>query len=117
MANAFAKKTYTQGDVRTGISDALVDALGRPINLTGCTVCFHAQDSAQAFGSGIYAILGCASIDGDPEKGLVTYQWSAHDLDAVGLYYYWWVVKDTLGAVEHFPADGRKRAFEVITKP
>lgn len=118
MPNTFYQKSFTQFDTRTGISDALVNALGKPINLTGCGVCFVAQSDLQAVGSGVYAINACASIDGDPAAGLVTYQWATHDLDVTGLYYYWWVVKNSVSlATEHFPSDGRKRAFCVVPKP
>lgn len=120
MPNTYYKKDFTQFDVRVGLSDALVDGNGKPINLTGLAgnVCFIAQISTAAVGSGIYAIGPvCAQIDGDPELGLVTYQWASTDLNVVGLYYYWFVVKSLQGFPEHFPSDGRKRAFQVWPKP
>lgn len=117
MPNTPYKKSFTQFDRRTGISDALVKADGKPVDLTGCSVCLIAQASTEAVGSGVYAINQCATIDGDPENGLVTYQWGQHDLDGAGLFYYWWKVTNALGYTEHFPADGRKRSFEVVLKP
>ncbi len=107
--NPLIKKYFTKGDIRTAISDTLVDANGTAIDLSASTVVFRMVLAAD---DSVKVAAGAVTID-DATAGEVSYPWDSADVDTAGKYFAWWIVT-TGGETEHFPGDGKKLLVEFV---
>jgi hypothetical protein len=73
-----------------------------PVNLTGASVAMRMRSIL----GGALVVNGPATIVGDPNDGLVSYQWQVNDTDEVGDFEVEWIVTFSGGQVQVFPADG-----------
>ncbi len=99
MSNPVRK--WKAGATSPAIQDTLLDADGNAIDLTGATVTFVMGPVA----SGSASVQGAASIV-SASSGIVSYAWGTADLATPGLYYAYWQVQYSGGAVEKLPQGG-----------
>ncbi len=97
-----------QNDTSPAMLATLQDADGNAVNLTGATVRFHMR----AIG-GAQALVDEAATVVTPLSGIVRYDWSADDTNAIGSYQAEFEVTYADASVETFPNDGYIRV-EII---
>lgn len=94
-------RKWKQGSTAPAIADQLLDAAGDPIDLTGSSVRFLMGNVASASA----VIAGSAQVTG-ATTGNVQYAWGTADLNTPGLYYAYWEITYSGGAIEKLPQGG-----------
>lgn len=90
--------TIKQYNTAPALEATLVDYLGVPVPLTGCTVQFamRSRDNQNLVISGVASVV-------DAPTGKVSYQWGVSDTNTSGSYYAEFVVTYANGRKESFP--------------
>lgn len=91
-----------QNDTAPSLRATLKDGNNTVINLTGASVRFHMR----AIGGTTTKVNSAATVVSPATSGIVQYNWTASDTDAVGSYQAEFAVTYSDSSIETFPNNG-----------
>lgn len=112
MGSGIGTKWYVkQGDSYGYVTEQLLDEQRAPVDLTAIVeLGFYMRERGA---SPLVANTTDTEVLGDPEEGIVRYQWQPGDLDVSGEFQFEWRVTFSTDQVQTFPSNGYN-TIEVI---